>query len=90
MEPEYPCEWSGLFDLQPGDYRLVLKRGPDPAMNLNFRSASDASESAMRDAGEKAVVVFSDEDVALEAGSVIAPGEQLSQIDLEGEELTYT
>ena len=40
MEPEYPFEWSGLFELQAGDYHLVLKPGPDPAMSLNFRSAS--------------------------------------------------
>jgi len=89
MEPEYPFEWSGLFELQAGDYRQVLKPGPDPAMSLNFRSASEASESGMRDTVEKAVVVFSDEEVDLHSGSVIEPGEQLSQIDLEGDKLEY-
>ena len=24
MEPEYPFEWSGLFEFQQGDYRIVL------------------------------------------------------------------
>ena len=90
LEPEYPFEWSGLFELGAGDYRLVLKPGPDPAMNLNFRSASVASEAAMRDTVEKAVLVFSDDEVALQTGAVIEPGEQLSQIDLEGDELVYT
>ena len=89
LEPEYPFEWSGLFELQPGDYRLVLEPGPDPAMDLNFRSASATSESAMRDTVEKAVLVFSDDARALCAGDVIEPGEQLSQIDLEGSELVY-
>ena len=89
MEPEYPFEWSGAFELQPGDYRLVLKPGPDPAMSLNFRTASAATEEAMRDAVEKAVLVFSDDDVSLKSGAVIEPGDQLSQIDLEGDELVY-
>ena len=89
LEPEYPFEWSGLFELQAGDYRLVLKPGPDPAMSLNFRPATEASESAMRDTVEKAVLVFSGNAVALQAGAVIQPGEQLSQIDLEGDQLEY-
>ena len=89
MEPEYPFEWSGLFGLAAGDYRLVLKPGPDPAMNLNFRSASEVTESAMRGSVEKAVLVFSDDEVELQSGTVIEPGEQLSQINLEGDELVY-
>lgn len=89
MEPEYPFEWSGLFELEAGDYRLVLKPGPDPAMNLNFRTTTEASETAMRDAVEQAVLVFSDDEVDLQTGAAIEPGEQLSQINLEGDELVY-
>ena len=89
MEPEYPFEWSGLFDLPAGDYRLVLKPGPDPAMNLNFRPASATTEAAMRDTVEKAVLVFSDDEVVLQSGAVIEPGEQLNQIDLVEDELVY-
>ncbi|MDA8018937.1 MAG: GTP-binding protein [Thermoanaerobaculia bacterium] len=89
MEPEYPFEWSGLFEFQAGDHRLVLEPGPDPVMNLNFRSATAASESAMRDTVEKAVLAFSDDEVALQTTAVIEPGEQLSQIDLEGDQIEY-
>lgn len=89
MEPEFPFEWSGLFELKAGDYHLVLKPGPDPAMNLNFRSAPEASEAGMRATIEKAVVTFSDDEVALRTGAVIEPGEQLSQINLEGDPLDY-
>lgn len=89
LEPEYPFEWSGVFQLEKGDYCLILKPGPDPAMNLNFRPAKEATESAMRETVEKAVLVFSDEEVVLTNGAIIEPGEQLSQIDLEGSELIY-
>lgn len=89
LEPEYPFEWSGLYDLEPGEYRLILQPGPDPAMNLNFRTAPAVSEQGMRDTVEPAVLVFSDEEVALEPGATIEPGEQLSQIALEGDSLEY-
>lgn len=89
LEPEYPFEWSGLFEFEAGEYRLILKPGPDPAMNLNFRVAPSATESSMRDTVEKAVLVFSDDEVTLKNGAIIEPGEQLSQIDLEGDELVY-
>ena len=89
MEPEYPFEWSGLFELQAGDHRFALKSGPDPAMNLNFRLVTEASESAMRDSVEKAVQVFSDDEVSLKSGDAIEAGEQLSQISLEGDLTQY-
>ena len=90
MEPEYPFEWSGLYELEAGDYRLILQPGPDPEMNLNFRAAAETSEDAMRDTVEKAVVVFSSDEVKLQSGAVIEPGEQLSEIGLEGDKLEYT
>lgn len=43
----------------------------------------------MRDVVEDAVIAFSDEAVELQSGAVIDPGDQLSQIDLEGDELSY-
>jgi G3E family GTPase len=89
LEPEYPFEWSGLFQFEAGEYRLILKPGPDPAMDLNFRAAPSATESSMRDTVEKAVLAFSDDEVTLKNGAIIEPGEQLSQIDLEGDELVY-
>lgn len=90
MEPEYPFEWSGLFTLEAGDYKFILKPGPDPAMNLNFLTASEASESGMRETVEQAVLIFSSDESSLQNGSVIEPGKQLSQINLEGGDLAYT
>ena len=43
----------------------------------------------MRDVVEKAVIAFSDEEVELQSGAVIEPGDQLSQIDLKEDELAY-
>ena len=52
LEPEYPFEWSGLFELSAGDYYFSLQPGPDPAMNINFRLADNASEAGMRETVE--------------------------------------
>ena len=30
LEPEYPFEWSGVYELEPGKYELKLEEGPDP------------------------------------------------------------
>ena len=89
MEPEYPFEWSGLYELSAGNYRFVLKSGPDPVMKINFRSVATASESAMRDAIEDAVLVFSDQEVDFQSGATIEPSDDLAQIDLAGDEATY-
>ena len=89
MEPEYPFEWSGLYELPAGDYHFVLKSGPDPVMKINLRSVAAATESAMRDAIEDTVLVFSDQEVHLQSGAIIEPGDHLAQIDLVGDQSTY-
>ncbi|NJM90872.1 MAG: GTP-binding protein, partial [Myxococcales bacterium] len=34
LEPEYPFEWAGTFDVEEGVYELTLEDGPDPSMGL--------------------------------------------------------
>ena len=34
FEPEYPFEWTGVYKLEPGRYKLSLEEGPDPNMSL--------------------------------------------------------
>jgi G3E family GTPase len=34
LEPEYPFEWVGAFELSAGDYSIALRSGPDPIMDL--------------------------------------------------------
>jgi hypothetical protein len=49
LEPEYPFEWAGTFEVEKGVYELVLEDGPDPTMDL-VASFLD-SERARRFAG---------------------------------------
>ena len=64
MEPEYPFEWSGVYRLEPGEYELVLKDGPDPTMGVVFaRTVGDPSETL-----DAAVLEFSGEEREVAAG----------------------
>ena len=91
LEPEYPFESSGIYELSEGDYNLRLKKGPDPVMKMNFQPAAASTEAAMRDTVDKAVVSFSGETVSLKDGAVIEAGSQLSELNLEqNDDFTYT
>jgi G3E family GTPase len=89
LEPEYPFEWSGLYRLEQGDYQLLLEPGPDPAMSLCCRQATAATEEAMRDAVESAVLTFSTEELPLVPRETIIPSDRLFQLGLEGDQLKY-
>ena len=83
LEPEYPFEWSGLYNLKQGVYSLVMNEGPDPAMKAAFFKATSATEQGMRDTVEPAVLCYSSEEHVLEAGELITAGDQLFELPLE-------
>jgi len=59
LEPEYPFEWAGAFQLAPGDYRLVLRQGPDPSIDVLLCDVLDADESRPERAAERLFSHFS-------------------------------
>ena len=89
LEPEYPFEWGGAYELKPAEYSLVLQSGPDPAMNVCCRRLDAATETAMREAVEPAVRTYSDDEHPRSPGEAIAPDGRLFQLNLEGSELRY-
>lgn len=90
LEPEYPFEWSGVYEMAAGACRLVLQNGPDPAMNISFRPVSSATEAGMRSEVEPAVITFSGQENVLQHGDSLKPGDSLYSLSLEGAALTYT
>jgi G3E family GTPase len=89
LEPEYPFEWSGIFEMTPGTYQLVLQNGPDPAMGASFRTAASSTEAGMRATVEPAVLTFSGDEVELTSGDTLMPSNTLYSLNLEGSALTY-
>jgi G3E family GTPase len=83
MEPEYPFEWAGRYDLAAGSYTLVLEPGPDPEIDVvlfaHEASTQDASLSALCEA---ALHVFALEGQRLSPGDAFSPAAQLRTLRL--------
>lgn len=90
LEPEYPFEWSGLYDLKRGDYLLLMNEGPDPAMKAALFTASSSTEQGMRDTVEPAVLCYSSDEHVLETGEAIVAGAQLFELPLEKTPVRFT
>jgi G3E family GTPase len=84
LEPEYPFEWGGVYQLDAGTYEFLLGEGPDPAMNVALLPCPSGDRAGLDGAGPDAVLVFSDEERTLEPGSVLSPGKSLVQLSLNG------
>ncbi|MDG1474590.1 MAG: GTP-binding protein, partial [Porticoccaceae bacterium] len=65
LEPEYPFEWGGIWQLPAGNYWFLMENGPDPDMSFLMAKASDASESAVIDLAESVFVEFSKSPTSL-------------------------
>jgi G3E family GTPase len=71
LEPEYPFEWTGIYELAAGEYELTLKDGPDPSMSVVLLPDHDDDDDALRAGAERCVRVYA------EAPRVVEPGESL-------------
>jgi G3E family GTPase len=93
MEPEYPFEWGGVFDIPAGGATITLEAGPDPAMSVAILPVAAPTgrkpAAALADATERAVLVFSDKDRIVPAGGAIDPGDTHWQLVLEREPLRF-
>ncbi len=68
MEPEYPFEWSGIYDLNTGTYEWVMGEGPDPAMGAALLPLANTGLAAKEATLMDAVLTFSEDEQAIEAG----------------------
>jgi G3E family GTPase len=63
LEPEYPFEWSGVYELPAGRYEFVTQPGPDPAMSVTLLPLRDAAPAALDAVKMDAVLTFSDNEL---------------------------
>jgi G3E family GTPase len=80
LEPEYPFEWSGVYALEAGHYRLMLDDGPDPAMSLVAVTLPSADETALRASAERCVRLYAEEPVRTQPGEPVEPA---THVELE-------
>ena len=75
LEPEYPFEWTGVYQLSPGRYQLDLAEGPDPAMSLVVRSGQGLDDAGLREGAEWCVRRYAEPARSVEGGGVVEIGE---------------
>ena len=89
MEPEYPFEWAGVYELSAGTLELVLQEGPDPTMKVALAPVNASTDEALEAAVEPVVMVFSDDEHELSAGGALQPSGQLIELNLTADELRF-
>jgi G3E family GTPase len=88
LEPEYPFEWAGAYQLEPGTYDLQFSAGPDATMDLVVLRADSDANGPLHTSVDKAALLFSHEPIERPAAGRILPGEQLWRIGLHREKST--
>lgn len=78
LEPEYPFEWTGVYDLKAGSYELGLAEGPDPTMSLVLVSDHGQGDAAMRAGAEWCVRRYAESPKEVVPGQTLPMGEHLT------------
>jgi G3E family GTPase len=82
LEPEYPFEWAGAYELAAGDYALTLKEGPDPQMKIAFCESLASDDLDPSTAAERVFSLFSGAAGCDAPGAVIGPEFRARLLDL--------
>jgi G3E family GTPase len=82
LEPEYPFEWAGAFELAPGDYSLVLQQGPDPSIEVMLCEAPAADELDPAKAAERVFTLFSAGADQEASGATLSSGLKVRRLEL--------
>ena len=78
LEPEYPFEWTGVYDLASGRYQLRLEEGPDPSMSLVAFKNQGLTQEDLKDGAEFSVRLYAERAKSLEPGNTIPFGEHIN------------
>jgi G3E family GTPase len=87
LEPEYPFEWGGIWQLPAGQYWLLLENGPDPEMSFLMTEATENTEGAVTNLAEKVFVEFSNSPTPLQHKQAILALDKCYNMALEGQQL---
>jgi G3E family GTPase len=82
LEPEYPFEWGGVFDMGPGNYALTLRHGPDPSMKIVLIEGLPCRERDPGKAAEQAFALFSGVTELVPPEGLITPRSCVRQLEI--------
>ncbi|MCH2207788.1 MAG: GTP-binding protein [Lentisphaerales bacterium] len=72
LEPEYPFEWGGIWELPAGEFCFKLQNGHDPDIALIISEADKVSKDALLKKAEELYVEFSSEPELLTSGDEVS------------------
>jgi hypothetical protein len=82
LEPEYPFEWAGAFELAAGDYSLNLQEGPDPSIEALVCQVLPEDQLDPLQAAERVFTRFSAAAGAQSPGAIVTPSLKVHQLEL--------
>ncbi|MGH7293854.1 MAG: CobW family GTP-binding protein [Polyangiaceae bacterium] len=75
LQPEYPFEWIGVFDLREGAVTLELDAGPDPSMRVALVPVPASAEASIAPATDIAAPWFDARTPAPTPSGTLEPGQ---------------
>ena len=87
LEPEYPFEWGGIWEIPAGKFTFQLQNGPDPDMTFLISEVDEVSEERVLKFAENVFVEFSNELKSLSHGQTIAESGVCYRLQLEGRDV---
>ncbi|WP_078120843.1 CobW family GTP-binding protein [Thiosocius teredinicola] len=83
LKEELPFEWAGQYELSPGRYRLELKPGPDPTIDLVL-GGPGLEDNAIFDAWKRnSIVLYSSDPTFVNAATPMTPGDTLYRLPVD-------
>jgi G3E family GTPase len=82
LEPEYPFEWGGAFELEAGDYTLTLQEGPDPSIEVLACEVEPADQLDPLQGAERVFTLFSNTAAGQSPGATLSPRLSVYRLDL--------
>ena len=85
LEPEYPFEWTGVYQLEEGHYQMILEEGPDPEMSLVGIPEQKVDEESLKDSAEQCVRMYALPATAINPGDSFPMNQHLNlQLESSG------
>ena len=78
LEPEYPFEWTGVYQLEPGQYNMILEEGPDPEMSIVGILSQKTDENHLTEGAEHCVRLYALPAINAQPGDSIPWNQHLS------------
>ena len=78
LEPEYPFEWTGVYQLEPGRYNMILDDGPDPEMSIVGILSQMTDENHLIEGAEHCVRLYALPAINAQPGGSIPWNQHLS------------